>query len=891
MKKTNGIMQFLTTLSWILTLMFVLGITMRPLTDFTIWTDLAIGKYIIKHFSVPSQEIFSFTSPNFRYIDENWLFQAVAFILYKAIGMSGLIIAKSLFLTAVAVLMLILARRRRWNVAVAGFCITLIFYQFHEKWLLRSQIIGVILMLCMIYTLMSYHASRKTRYLLPLPYIMFIWVNVHPSFILGIIILIFFTVSEYIKKAIRQQMAFWFGPSLKWKNLLYLMGASILSILVVFLNPNGKDILSYSIESNNASLLNTFHASFISERVWLRQIPLLILPAITLLSMFFVPQRRTDSTHGILMIITFGACFAMKRYAIFPFILTLPFAIKYLSHITDLAVHEAQVSGRDFRKHASTAILALCAGGIVTFTSLYMTNPASPQIFSPSDRADFFPEDLVNHIKHYPANNNIYLPIEYSGFFLYHLFPDYPIFIDTRIPFINPVPMIDDLKLHEAQVGWEFLTNKYHFNTLILRTTLGQRHIVTPRDSFHEKIAQSPDWRVAYWDDNNIMYTRTYHNLTEEERDTLYVSLDPENIAQFLTDDPLKLRSLKRELNRRYNQAPPSAWCSVYLGILAMKAGDADAAREHFKTARSIMPENPNVAIFDDVLAWHYNNSEEALASLTGTFESPQEGALQAAYALILMNHYKSAEKIASYLVKSNPNNVEGLILLGTCKDINGDYINALASFQNALLLEPSNVYIHLAMSKCYMHNGVWDQSAERLREALNIDDTNYLLWYQLGETYIKQGSYNFALSMFHKVTRLRPHHLPSWIYIGTVYRKTGQYKEAFEALKRALVLDPFSDTVYVELAETFMDVNKYDNADKIVAELEKQDDDAFFTTDPRFLFIKARLSAQKGDKETTYTLTKKVLEYGGLDTREQFLTGKEFAPYLEDTQFRDILQ
>lgn len=891
MKKKNTFAGFLLTFSAFATLLFVLGISMHPLKTYGVWTDLAIGKYILKNLAIPAHDIFSSANSTHTYLDENWLYQVILFILFSLTRMSGLIVLKALLLTATAGTALLLSHKRRWNMAVAAIIITVTFYILREKWIIRSQLVAVFLMYWLMYNLIMFHMRKRQKYLLGLPIIMFLWANVHPSFIIGMMILVIFTFMELMKKFVRHSFGFWFGPTLKWRNQLQLVGAVIISLMVVLLNPYGTELLAHSTVNPGIALFISLNEFYTREGVFFRNIFILIIPALTLLSMIFVSKRKVDVTHAALIGAVFVLCYVFKRFAMFPFLFVVPFAIKYLSHMLNLIINEMRADTKDFRAAGQNITAMAGIAVIITFGYLYIDDPRNPQAFTPSANHQFFPQGVVDYIKRTPVDKNLYMPIEYAGFMLYHLFPDYTIFVDNRTPYINPGAIYDSLRFTEGSFGWEWLPKKYDIQTLIIKADIGQRNLITPRNILHEKISQSPDWRLAYWDDTTLLYRKCYHNLTEEDRNNLYVLSDPEDLSIFFESDPIIMRTLKTELNRRINQDPSSAWCHIFLGILAVKENDLDAAKNYFDNAASILPDTPKVTLFAALIDWLDQNQDTSVDAFLPEFRLKREAYLQAAYSLMLMGKTKKAYQILDTFTANNPDNIEALVMLGKCQNTLGDYFGALASFQKALLLNPHNIFVLAEMSKCYMDHQVWDQAVDRLRDALEITEDNYYIWFLLGKTYFHQGVYNFALSMFNKTTKLRIHHFETWLLIGEIYRMIGDENNAFEALKRALVIQPFSEKTYISLAETFMDVNRYDQADKIITAIEEKDLDNYFQTNPDFLLAKARMSAHNSDVQHTMELLKKVIEYGGPDYKEEIEQRKEFNSYSEDELFDAILK
>src|SRR3954471_23852161 len=69
-----------------------------PISDGDIFWHLAAGREIVRTHAVPHTDPFAFTSRQLPWIDLHWLFQVGMFGVQSLFGMTGILIANSLFL-------------------------------------------------------------------------------------------------------------------------------------------------------------------------------------------------------------------------------------------------------------------------------------------------------------------------------------------------------------------------------------------------------------------------------------------------------------------------------------------------------------------------------------------------------------------------------------------------------------------------------------------------------------------------------------------------------------------------------------------------------------------------------------------------------------------------
>ena len=88
---------------WVLiaVLVVLLGLlSLSPIGVYDCWTHLAAGRTICEEWAVPRQDPFSWTYEGAEWVDHEWLFQVVAYGIYRVGGVSGLVVAKTVVLVA-----------------------------------------------------------------------------------------------------------------------------------------------------------------------------------------------------------------------------------------------------------------------------------------------------------------------------------------------------------------------------------------------------------------------------------------------------------------------------------------------------------------------------------------------------------------------------------------------------------------------------------------------------------------------------------------------------------------------------------------------------------------------------------------------------------------------
>lgn len=231
------IMWFLVILSGFL---FFTSLIPLPPNDF--WWHLKIGEYIFTNHSIPATNMYSWTlPPDQPFFYAAWLAELLFYILYR-IGNIDLIITARTILFGVTLCLVAIETRRRsssWRIAAAA--IALLCMMTINNLIVRTQMWAWLPFIVTYIILKRYTEGNIGKYwLLICPLCMILWVNVHGSFILGLILIGAFFLGEILSKLLKQEKA------LNWHQIGWIGGTGILSGLAVLVNPRFTDIVGYT---------------------------------------------------------------------------------------------------------------------------------------------------------------------------------------------------------------------------------------------------------------------------------------------------------------------------------------------------------------------------------------------------------------------------------------------------------------------------------------------------------------------------------------------------------------------------------------------------------------------------------------------------------------------
>jgi len=159
-------------------------LALRRLDDFDTWWHLASGRWIVNHRAVPDTDTLSYTVPDHDWINLQWLYDVVLYLLHCIGGADLLVLASAAAFTAA--LWILMKNLRLWLGDVSASLLLLWAVLIaEERFLIRPEMISFVLLQAILWILMT--ARRNDgRHLWLLAPLMLLWVNSHALFIVGL---------------------------------------------------------------------------------------------------------------------------------------------------------------------------------------------------------------------------------------------------------------------------------------------------------------------------------------------------------------------------------------------------------------------------------------------------------------------------------------------------------------------------------------------------------------------------------------------------------------------------------------------------------------------------------------------------------------------------------
>jgi len=168
---------------------------------------------------------------------------------------------------------------------------------------------------------------------------------------------------------------------------------------------------------------------------------------------------------------------------------------------------------------------------------------------------------------------------------------------------------------------------------------------------------------------------------------------------------------------------------------------------------------------------------------------------------------------------------LRGLVHMGKADWSEEQYRLATQMFERAVSLDPSFAlaYAQLSESHSAMHHFGYDPTEDRAAKAKSAVDRSFELQPNLPEAHVALGWYHYwchrnydrALAAFHIAQKGLPNNSKIPEGLGYIRRRQGRLEEATRYLKRAFELSPLSAVLANDIADTYVLLRRYSEAER----------------------------------------------------------------------------
>lgn len=393
-----------------------------PINDPDFWWHLKTGQWIAAARHLPDVDPFNLREAARAAFDKEltilqgyWLWQVVAYGFFALAGFAGISLMKGLILAGTCAFAVLFFRRAgvRLPIALPVLTASLVVFQ-HFYFLERPQIATfVFLMLLVGFFVDIYRGERPSWWLYP---VMALWGNLHPAVIVGVPMLILYTLGAWWDyrgdPARRRAIVSWCG----------------IGVACSFLNPGGIDLYTVTFATMTRGVAISGIVEYEPTLSLLAKdkfvIIVLVLLAVHFLCLWRVARVRSLAFWLVSLYLAVN-CLQYARNIAFVGIALVPMTGFLLEKSWETLGAGWRRAGRWL--YVFGGVAAVCYGILII-----------DQVRLMKQRGDWgpvshiYPQAMVAFLQSQQLQGNIFNSFDWGGYFVWELFPQYRMFIDGR---------------------------------------------------------------------------------------------------------------------------------------------------------------------------------------------------------------------------------------------------------------------------------------------------------------------------------------------------------------------------------------------------------------------------------------------------------------------------
>ncbi len=455
----------------------IFGFSVKQIGEPDIWWHLRNAAYLFQHHSFPRVDTYSFGAAGSPLLGFEWLSEIPFFLGFKAMGLQGLLTVY--FAVLVLIYIGVYYRSCRAGADCKDATITTLLAIFLGVVSIGPRVL-LFGWLCMVGLLLVLdHFQRTGKGLWLLPPLFALWINLHVSWVFGMVVLVLTIASGLVEGEWRLVVARrWTAGELK--KLLLALAASVAALLV---NPFGYRLVVYPFnflfrqQSNMAHVEEWQSVNFSNGNGKLALIMIMALLAAGLFS-----SRRWRLDEVLLTAFALWAALSHTRFMFFAGLIIVPILAPRLELFPP---YERELD----KPWLNAIIMAGIVGGLIFFF------PSRAQLQQRVDEE--YPAAALEFMQRQHLNGRIFDHYVWGGYMEWNA-PDLKPLIDGRADIFVYNGVFDDVVKATAIQGSLGILDKYQIDYALL----------SPDQPLTYLLEHSPAWRTIYSDKVAVLFER-----------------------------------------------------------------------------------------------------------------------------------------------------------------------------------------------------------------------------------------------------------------------------------------------------------------------------------------------------------------------------------------------
>ena len=495
--------------------------------DYDIPLHLITGEYLLQDLGSADKNLFSFTNPDYPWLNDKWLENVLVHVMDAAAGPSGLVMLRMALLLAMGTAIWMAMRNRPGRSGVRLAILSLVPWVAYERFNLRPELFSLILIPVMVWFVSR--RSPSSRDWIFVAALHALWVNLHGYWIVGPLVLIAFLAGDLVE--------LWTGRNgwppganpeaarsrLKGRSLLLLAafgGAWVSpSPLQMFLNP--FRVLGFLGKKHDAmGTIAELRSPFDPLSVFNWALPFFAVAALAVLACLLWNVVRAHPAHWFLFLGFFLMALRNRRNIGMFAVVGAIVGAWSLGAALNARLREPPVRARWAAALPLLLVLGNAMAAWFVLTDRFYIADVTSRRTGPAMSRLTYPVGLADFLRRTHPPLRFFNDFVSGNYLAYRLYPDYRVYIAGNT-FKYPNEFFDNYALITLG-GDEYkrAAQRYDLNAFAIQYRAADMMGVAQR------LFNDADWAPVYFDDNALLFVRDVPELAP------FISAHRVNFAQ-----------------------------------------------------------------------------------------------------------------------------------------------------------------------------------------------------------------------------------------------------------------------------------------------------------------------------------------------------------------------
>jgi hypothetical protein len=470
-------------------------IALVPTSPHDFWWHIRVGQLVATE-GIPGTNRFAWTLPyDTPFVYGAWLGEWLFYQIIQAFGLPGAVWARNILGLAAFGLVALDARFRSGSWRLAALAVLLAGLISINNLPVRTQNWAWLPFGVYAFLLAAFAGGWvRARWLIALPFVMMFWVNVHGTFVLGIVLLAIYAVGETLRLVFKQPGA------LAWQQVgwLYLVAAG--SVVACLLNPLGLGIAGYVARLLADQPVQTLIVEWQSPSFDHFFGKLFYGTTLALVAAIGLARRRPSITDMLLICAFLWLALGSIRSVMWFGMIAMPILAQSLAAPADMPERPVGSLVMNWLIVTTLAVLWLALQPSFkerlplpqAYRSIFAEVPGAPLMF---DRAT--PVEAAAWLRANPdPQMRLFNDMAYGSYLIWAL-PDVPVFIDPRIELFPLAQWQEYIAISDGTKARQLLDSYRVSHVLLNRGTQAGLQQVLNADSTWKQVYQDR-WSAIY---------------------------------------------------------------------------------------------------------------------------------------------------------------------------------------------------------------------------------------------------------------------------------------------------------------------------------------------------------------------------------------------------------